>query len=57
MPAVTYAQAVKLVVDKDGVIGLFGRGLSTRIVTNGVQGMVITSPHLIGSDQSGWSGD
>lgn len=35
--AITYPQAVKLIVDKDGYIGLFGRGLKTRILTNGLQ--------------------
>lgn len=32
---ITYPQAVKEVVAKDGVVGLFGRGLQTRIITNG----------------------
>lgn len=40
--SITYAQAVKMVVDKDGVLGLFGRGLSTRIVTNGFQGLLFS---------------
>lgn len=35
----TYPQVVAEVVAKDGVIGLFGRGLTTRIATNGIQGM------------------
>eukprot|EP00005_Dracoamoeba_jomungandri_P000484 CAMPEP_0174252526 /NCGR_PEP_ID=MMETSP0439-20130205/1961_1 /TAXON_ID=0 /ORGANISM="Stereomyxa ramosa, Strain Chinc5" /LENGTH=322 /DNA_ID=CAMNT_0015333077 /DNA_START=23 /DNA_END=991 /DNA_ORIENTATION=- len=38
--AITYPQAVKLVVEKDGLIGLFGRGLKTRILANGLQGMM-----------------
>jgi len=40
--ALTYPQAVKLVVEKDGLIGLFGRGLRTRILANGLQGMLFT---------------
>jgi hypothetical protein len=39
---VTYMQAAKNVVAKDGYVGLFGRGLKTRIVTNGLQGAVFS---------------
>ncbi|KAF4672014.1 hypothetical protein FOL47_001025 [Perkinsus chesapeaki] len=35
----TYPQAVRDIVAKDGYRGLFGRGLATRILTNGLQGM------------------
>eukprot|EP00923_Selenidium_pygospionis_P013337 GHVN01023087.1.p1 GENE.GHVN01023087.1~~GHVN01023087.1.p1 ORF type:complete len:337 (+),score=53.24 GHVN01023087.1:632-1642(+) len=38
----TYPNVVKAVVAKDGVVGLFGRGLSTRIATNGLQGMLFS---------------
>lgn len=37
---VSYVEVVKHVVDADGVKGLFGRGLKTRIITNGLQGLV-----------------
>ncbi|KAF4653373.1 hypothetical protein FOZ61_009019 [Perkinsus olseni] len=36
---ISYRQAYKMIIDKDGVAGLFGRGLKTRIITNGMQGM------------------
>ena len=39
---VTYPQAVRNIVAKDGYIGLFGRGLKTRIATNGMQGMIFS---------------
>lgn len=39
---ITYVDALKEVVKKDGVIGLFGRGLKTRIITNGIQGILFT---------------
>jgi hypothetical protein len=39
---VSYYQAAKNVVDKDGLSGLFGRGLKTRIVTNGIQGLMFS---------------
>jgi hypothetical protein len=36
--AMTYPQVVREVVAKDGVIGLMGRGLRTKILSNGLQG-------------------
>ncbi|KAJ3214215.1 hypothetical protein HDU67_001967 [Dinochytrium kinnereticum] len=39
---VSYGQAIKDIVAKDGVIGLFGRGLKTRILTNGLQGIMFS---------------
>ena len=35
--AVSYAEAARQVIAKDGVVGLFGRGLSTRLAINGLQ--------------------
>ncbi len=40
--AVSYPEAVKMVIESDGVVGLFTRGLGTRIIANGVQGMLFT---------------
>lgn len=39
---VSYPQAVKNVVAKDGWIGMFGRGLKTRILANGMQGLMFS---------------
>lgn len=39
---VSYAQAVGEIVAKDGMLGLFGRGLKTRLITNGLQGLMFT---------------
>ena len=39
---ISYVGAIKLVVDKDGLIGLFGRGLKTRILANGMQGLMFS---------------
>jgi hypothetical protein len=39
---ISYMDAVRQVVAKDGVIGLFGRGLSTRILANGLQGLLFS---------------
>ena len=37
-----YKDTVQLIIKEDGVQGLFGRGLKTRILTNGIQGIVFT---------------
>ena len=39
---VSYSQAVKEVVAKDGLVGLFGRGLKTRLAANGIQGILFS---------------
>jgi len=39
---ISYRQTVQLVVNKDGVLGLFGRGLRTRIIANGIQGLMFS---------------
>eukprot|EP00461_Guttulinopsis_vulgaris_P000810 UN00810 len=39
---VSYPTAVKEVIAKDGVIGLMGRGLKTRIAANGLQGLLFS---------------
>jgi len=39
---ISYPDAVKMVLDKDGVTGLLGRGLKTRIFTNGLQGLLFS---------------
>mmetsp|Transcript_8230 Transcript_8230/g.30412 ORF Transcript_8230/g.30412 Transcript_8230/m.30412 type:complete len:295 (-) Transcript_8230:222-1106(-) len=38
--AISYPEAVREVLAKDGYVGLFGRGLKTRILANGVQGVM-----------------
>jgi len=40
--SISYVNAVKMVYEKDGVIGLFGRGLKTRILVNGLQGLLFS---------------
>jgi len=34
----SYGEVLKLIVEKDGILGLFGRGLQTRLLTNAIQG-------------------
>jgi len=40
---VSYEAAVRLVLAEDGVVGLLGRGLKTRILANGFQGLLFTA--------------
>ena len=37
-----YCDAARAVVAADGVLGLFGRGLKTRIWANGIQGIMFS---------------
>ncbi|CZS95541.1 uncharacterized protein RAG0_05139 [Rhynchosporium agropyri] len=39
---VSYTEAARLVIIQDGVLGLFGRGLRTRILCNGLQGLLFS---------------
>jgi len=39
---VSYMDAAQQIIAKDGVKGLLGRGLSTRIATNGLQGLMFS---------------
>ena len=37
-----YREAAQLVVRKEGVVGLLGRGLKTRLLANGLQGLMFS---------------
>lgn len=39
---ISYGDAAKEIIAKEGLMGLFGRGLQTRILANGMQGMMFT---------------
>ncbi len=39
---ISYVDTVKHVLEKDGLIGLLGRGLKTRLMANGVQGLMFS---------------
>lgn len=39
---ISYREAVSIVIEKDGVVGLFTRGLGTRVLANGFQGILFT---------------
>jgi hypothetical protein len=38
----SYPEVVSLVVERDGIRGLFGRGLQTRLLTNAIQGALFS---------------
>ena len=40
--SITYPEAVRRVIKEDGVAGLFGRGLVTKLISNGVQGIMFS---------------
>ncbi|WDK12663.1 hypothetical protein CGRA01v4_03943 [Colletotrichum graminicola] len=39
---VSYSKAAKLVIQRDGFVGFLGRGLKTRILANGLQGILFS---------------
>ena len=39
---VSYPEVVRHIVKEDGLIGLFGRGLKTRLIANGMQGLLFS---------------
>jgi len=45
-----YGQALKMVIEKDGIQGLFFRGLVTKIVSNGCQGILFSVLWRLGQD-------
>jgi hypothetical protein len=40
--AISYPEVLRKVIAQDGVIGLFGRGLKTKILANGLQGLMFS---------------
>ena len=40
--SIGYPEAVKRVIAEDGVVGLFGRGLKTKLIANGFQGLMFS---------------
>eukprot|EP00180_Rhodochaete_pulchella_P001708 Plantae.Rhodophyta-Rhodochaete_pulchella.ctg2570.p1 GENE.Plantae.Rhodophyta-Rhodochaete_pulchella.ctg2570~~Plantae.Rhodophyta-Rhodochaete_pulchella.ctg2570.p1 ORF type:complete len:296 (+),score=39.32 Plantae.Rhodophyta-Rhodochaete_pulchella.ctg2570:1309-2196(+) len=48
--AISYPQAFRLIVEKDGLAGLFLRGLGTKILSNGCQGLLFSVLWKLGQD-------
>jgi hypothetical protein len=40
--AISYPDALRRVIAEDGIMGLMGRGLQTKIISNGVQGLMFS---------------
>lgn len=40
--SITYPEALKRVIASDGILGLMGRGLKTKIISNGMQGIMFS---------------
>lgn len=41
-PSITYVQCAQQIIAQDGVMGLLGRGLATKLVSNGIQGAMFS---------------
>jgi len=39
---ISYAEAAQQVIQRDGLVGLFSRGLGTRLITNAMQAILFT---------------
>ena len=39
---ISYVEVAKRVIDKEGIMGLMGRGLQTKIIANGLQGIMFS---------------
>jgi hypothetical protein len=48
--SMTYSQVVRSIIQKDGVQGLLGRGLKTRLLTNCIQGVTFSVLWKLGQD-------
>eukprot|EP00746_Dinoflagellata_sp_MGD_P008036 gnl/MRDRNA2_/MRDRNA2_116014_c0_seq1.p1 gnl/MRDRNA2_/MRDRNA2_116014_c0~~gnl/MRDRNA2_/MRDRNA2_116014_c0_seq1.p1 ORF type:complete len:338 (+),score=42.95 gnl/MRDRNA2_/MRDRNA2_116014_c0_seq1:152-1165(+) len=40
---ISYPDAARAIIEKDGVVGLFGRGLKTRLLSNGIQAALFSA--------------
>ena len=47
---VTYLDVAREIIAKDGVLGLMGRGLGTKLLSNGVQGVMFSVLWRLGQD-------
>ena len=47
---ISYGEALRMVIAKDGVSGLLFRGLMTKIISNGCQGLMFSVLWRLGQD-------
>ena len=38
----SYPEVISMIIEEDGVVGLLGRGLQTRLLTNAIQGALFS---------------
>jgi len=55
--SISYPEAFRMVVQKDGLSGLFLRGLGTKILSNGCQGLLFSVLWKLGQDIINSKGD
>mmetsp|Transcript_29486 Transcript_29486/g.71747 ORF Transcript_29486/g.71747 Transcript_29486/m.71747 type:complete len:303 (-) Transcript_29486:84-992(-) len=55
--SISYPEAFRMVVQKDGLSGLFLRGLGTKILSNGCQGLLFSVLWKLGQDIINGKGD
>ena len=48
--AKTYPTVVREIIAADGVSGLFFRGLTTKVISNGIQGLMFSVLWRLGQD-------
>lgn len=41
-PSITYLQCAQQIIAQDGIMGLLGRGLGTKLISNGIQGAMFS---------------
>ena len=49
--SISYVEVVRMIVNQEGVMGLLGRGLKTKIITNGIQGLMFSVAWKLAQDQ------
>ncbi len=47
----SYVAVVQMIVKKEGILGLLGRGLATKIITNGIQGLMFSVLWKLAQDE------
>ena len=52
--SLSYQEAAKQIVERDGVAGLLGRGLGTRLLTNSLQAVLFTVIWKLVEEQIGY---
>lgn len=49
--SLAYMEVARMIIKKEGVLGLMGRGLGTKIISNGIQGLMFSVLWKLGQEQ------